>query len=274
MNLLTGRLSWQSDRIWFRWQMVCLLGICLPVLPQGRADQGRRVRTYEPRVEGLAPKFRASHLHHLQRWVDAAEAALKQVRDYECTFVKQERIDGRLQDEHVALLRVRTEPFSVYLKFTAPRSVQGREVSFVAGRNEGKMRAKNGGALGVLGYVLIDPKDPRAMQGTRHAITEAGIANLLAQLKAACATMEKSPEKQPTIRTGETVWSEQPCVVFEIVDSGEADQNQVTRTVIAFDRNTNLPVYYEAWLKSGELLERFGYQAIRFNRGLTDASFP
>jgi hypothetical protein len=246
----------------------------LAVLPMGFADPGRKTRVVEHRAEIPKPTFRPSQIRHFKQWVDAAQAMLQQVRDYECTFIKQERIDGRLQEAHVALMRVRSEPFSVYLKFLSPRSVQGREASYVAGRNEGKMRAKNGGALGVVGFVWIDPQDPRAMQGTRHAITEAGIGHLVGQLRSACRAMEAMPERQPTIRFGEIVWADQPCIVFEIVDASVTNRESVSRTVVAFDRNSNLPVAYEAWLKSGDLLERFRYEGIQFNRGLTDSAFP
>src|SRR5947209_3394155 len=65
---------------------------------------------------------------------------------------------------------------------SAPRAVAGKEASYVQGRHNGKMRAKTGGALGLVGFVTIDPRDPRAMQGTRHSVTEAGIGNLIDRL--------------------------------------------------------------------------------------------
>lgn len=223
-----------------------------------------------------AIQFRPSRVAHFQQWVSAARATLQQVHDYECTFVKRERINGQLQEEHVAAMRVRSTPFSVYLKFTAPRSAQGREASFVSGRNQGKMRAKNGGALGLVGYVLIDPQDPRAMQGTRHAITEAGIANLVSQLEAGLGRMSSEGEAAAaaTIQFAESVWAEIPCLVFQITDPKATQRDAPHRTLVYFDRNTNLPIRYEAYRPDGELLEYFGYHSLRFNCGLTDRSFP
>ncbi len=253
----------------FRWNRLLTVTLVFglgPVLSDLGAD--------ESKVATRKLEFRPSRLEHFRQWVQAAKAVLHDVHDYECTFVKRERIDGKLQEEHVALMRVRHEPFSVYLKFTAPRSAQGREASFVSGRNQGKMRAKNGGALGLVGFVLIDPLDPRAMQGTRHAVTEAGIANLVAHLEAALARMSMNSDSSPEIHFAEAMWGNLPTLVFQMIDPQAGERDAIGRTLIYFDRTTNLPIRYEAWRREGELEEYFGYENIRFNRGLTDRSFP
>lgn len=228
----------------------------------------------EPKSRTDANPFRPSRIEHLQQWVGAARETLRQVVDYEGVLVKRERIDNQLQDEHAALIRVRSTPFSVYLKFTAPRSAQGREASYVSGRNQGKMRAKSGGALGWVGYMLIDPHDPRAMRGTRHAITEAGLANLVSQLEAGLERMLAESEAPVTIQFAELVWAEMPCLVFQITDPKATERDASHRTVVFFDRETNLPIRYERYRHDGELLEYFGYHSLRFNCGLTDQSFP
>ncbi len=104
----------------------------------------------------------------LGSWIKAARETFARVRDYQCTFSKRERMNGVLQDEQVAIMKVRSQPFSVHVKFIAPRSVAGKEACYVVGKHNGKMRAKSSGALALVGYVTMDPRIPRrcAIRGT------------------------------------------------------------------------------------------------------------
>src|SRR5262245_32388201 len=120
--------------------------------PAAKTTKAERVTSVEPVAAGEA---QASDISHFGVWIDSARETFTRVNDYECTFCKRERVDGKLQEDHVAQLKSRTDPFSVYLKFTAPRTIAGKEASFVQGRNNGKMRAKSTGALGLVGFVTI-----------------------------------------------------------------------------------------------------------------------
>src|SRR5207253_4401576 len=104
------------------------------------------------------------------------------VKDYTCTLQSRETVRGVLQDENVMLCKMRTQPFSVYMRWLSPKSAQGQEVCFVLGKNNNKMRVRST-RLGqkVLGFVSIDPNDPRVMDHSRHNILEAGLGNLIDQ---------------------------------------------------------------------------------------------
>ena len=76
------------------------------------------------------------------------------VRDYTCRLTKRERINGRLRSHESMYVKVRHRqvtdgrvvvPFSVYVRFDAPKRVRGREVLYVEGRNGGKAIVRNGG---------------------------------------------------------------------------------------------------------------------------------
>src|SRR5262249_52415652 len=49
--------------------------------------------------------------------------AYKEVRDYTCVLVKKERMRGQLQPENVISMKVRCEPFSVYLRWQQPKTM-------------------------------------------------------------------------------------------------------------------------------------------------------
>ena len=73
--------------------------------------------------------------HPLEPALAVAQRGLDQLRttikDYSCTVVKRERIDGKLGDHQYLFAKIRHEPFSVYLYFLAPDDVKGQEVIFV-----------------------------------------------------------------------------------------------------------------------------------------------
>ena len=210
-------------------------------------------------------------------WINAARETIQRVRDYQCTFIKRERYDGVLQDEQTAVLKVRHQPFSVHLKFVAPRASAGKEAVYVAGRNNGKMRAKTTGALSLVGFVSLDTRDPRAMQGTRHDITEAGISHLLERIVQARTQFEGHSSGHVSV--GEVMFHQRACVRIEIIDPNADGKEYTHRSVIYFDKDTNLPVRYEAYgrprpgVAGGDLLECYSYIDCRFNMNLGDAAF-
>jgi Protein of unknown function (DUF1571) len=207
----------------------------------------------------------------LGQWIKAAAETFTRVRDYQCTFAKRERIEGALQDEQIAVMKIRSQPFSVNVKFTSPRSVAGKEASYVAGRHNGMIKAKSGGALGLVGYVTMDPRDPKALRGTRHSITEAGIGNLIERL---CAAHAQELKRTVQVTVAEVSVNRRNCVRFDISNPGADGIDAQPRTLVYFDSDTNLPIRYEAYDRRGELVECFSYTDLHFNVGLTDAAFP
>ena len=101
--------------------------------------------------------------------------------DYTATFFKRERVDGALGDGQIVNMKVRHEPFSVYMKWTL--GDRGREVLYVAGKNNGKLLVKKGGFAGrLLGALKLDPDGSIAMKESRHPVTKAGLLNLVGEL--------------------------------------------------------------------------------------------
>src|SRR5208282_4484984 len=114
----------------------------------------------------------------LQHVAEARQTSQK-IRDYTCTLIKQERVAGKLQPENIIAVKFRNQPFSVYMKWSAPRESLGQEVCYVQGRNNNMMRVHASGVLGMAGFMSIDPRDPKVMQNSRHTIYEAGLGNLI-----------------------------------------------------------------------------------------------
>src|SRR5262249_1087452 len=125
-----------------------------------------------------APTAEVDPIAFARRAIAACGLKYQEVRDYTCTFLKRERVDGRLTPLHVMTMKVRTRPFSIYLKFLPP--TPGREGIYIEGRNGGRVLAHDVGLGRLLGGTMrLDPKGAMAMEDCRHPVTEAGIGHMI-----------------------------------------------------------------------------------------------
>ena len=210
-----------------------------------------------------------------------ARASFARVKDYVGLFYKQERINGQLQPEQTIQLRIRQEPFSVYLKWLGPQKLVGQEACYVAGKNNNQMRAKSAGPLlGAIGFISLDPRDPKAMANNHHPITEAGLGNLIEKIAASTDKERQLPPDQLAIAIGDYRFLNRPVTRLETTRRVNNGQFYACRSVVYFDKETRLPVRFEAydWPKpngqpGGDLLECYSFVDLKFNVGLTDAGF-
>jgi hypothetical protein len=217
--------------------------------------------------------------HPLRPAIQIAQAslhALQNVRDYECRFLKRERINGELQTQ-VMFLRLREEPFSVYLRFGEPHP--GREVLYVAGRNNGQMLAHEGsGVKAIFGTVSLPLDAPEVRAENRHPLTEIGLRKLLEllieQWEAETQFGEIDVQYYPDARLGEIA-----CRVVEASHPYPRRQFRSHMTRLYLDARTNLPVRVEnyGWPeRSGAepvLIEEYTYLELRPNVPLDDRHF-
>jgi hypothetical protein len=212
------------------------------------------------------------------RLVARAKAAYAKVADYQCILIKREKIDGTLGPNQVIDLKVRSAPFSVSMKWSEPKANEGQEVCYVRGKNDGKMRVKPAGLLGSIGFVSIDPEDPRTRKTSRHPITRAGIGHVI-------ATAEKgwSEERKwglTDVKVGTFLYAKRKCTRVEMTHATPAGGKFLNhKNVVYFDQATALPIRVENYdwpAKAGDapdLAEVFSYVNLRLNVSLPDSTF-
>lgn len=206
----------------------------------------------------------------LPELIDAARDAYAPVNDYTCTFVKQERVQGRLLDRQTMAMSVRAEPFSVYLRFLGPESVAGQEACYVASRHPGQMRVKPAGWKAALGFVTLDLDDPRAMKHNRHTLADAGIGSLIEKIARNYSEVIDA-DQRPTLRLADCVLGQTCCTRVEIRPAPQSNSERTS--VVYFDHQSKLPIRFEAYTGSGELLEEYTYLDLKTNVCLTDCTF-
>src|SRR5260370_4648324 len=128
------------------------------------------------RIRGAIHSSRVALQLHLTL-LELGKRRLESIPDYTATFLKQERVNGEdLQDLQTIELKLRHEPFSVYMKWTEGGDV-GRQVLYVDGHD---MLVRLGGKKGkLLPVIPLDPTGSRAMAESRHPATEMGLLHLI-----------------------------------------------------------------------------------------------
>ncbi len=175
-------------------------------------------------------------------------------------------------------LKVRHQPFSVYVHFDAPQEVRGQEVIYVAGQNGGKLLAHGVGLKALAGTVALDPRGAIAMQGSRHPITEVGILNFTHRMIRVLENDARDPQYQVKYFPGTKVHG-RPCTCMQFVHptAGLGIPYYMARVYV--DDELNVPVRGETYLwasrQGGEpvLIQEYTYLNLRMNNGFTDRDF-
>jgi Protein of unknown function (DUF1571) len=225
--------------------------------------------TQQPGEHPLAPAIRVCKA--------SLEEIDRNIRDYSCTLVKRERVDGELAEHQHIFLKVRHEPFSVYMSFLRP--FQGREVVYVDGQNNNEMVVLEAGwKRTVLGKMNLDPKGAVAMRGQKHPITKVGIRNLTAELIRKMEADTKYAECEVSTNAGVKIGGRSATMVQGVHPVPRQNfQSHIVR--VFFDDELGIPIHYDAYLwpqqPGGEppLEESFTYTNLKVNNGFTARDF-
>ncbi len=224
--------------------------------------------TPKPGEHPLAPVLRT--LKATQEEID------RNVPDYACTFFKQERVDGELGEQQQMLMKVRHEPFSVYMSFLKPFA--GREVLYVDGQNSGKMVVLDAGFKRMLGKMNIDPQGTLAMTGQRRPITDVGIRNLTIKLMKMWEKESQFAECEVTTQPASKL-SGRSATMIQVVHPVPRQDFKFYAARLFLDNEMKIPLHFDAYMwpeqAGGEppLDESFTYSNLKINNGYTAREF-
>ena len=212
-------------------------------------------------------------------WLNEARRSYAVVKDYSCTLMSRERVRGDLLDVNVIQMKVKTQPFSIHMRWLDPKKSAGQEVAFVVGKHNNKMRVKSNVLGGkVIGFMSIDPQDPRVTDHSRHTILEAGIGNMIESTHRMW-TSERTLGKALSKST-DYLCNQKECHRVELTRTERNPASYCFRTVVYLEKQSKLPIRLENydWPRQGgpaegDLLEMFSYVNLQFNTGLKDEDF-
>jgi len=211
---------------------------------------------------------------------DSLEHINETITDYTATLTRQERIGDILTEKNTIRAKIRNElenqPLSVYVLFTQPSAVRGREVIWVAGENENKITAHEGGLLNL--FRVIQPHDGFvAMMGSRYSIAETGIQRMMATLIQHALHDRKYGECE--VQLSEIQSAGVACRRIRVVHPIKREHFIFHMVEVDIDLQRNIPVRLASWLwpetdgAEPPLTEEYIYTDIKLNVGLTNDDF-
>jgi hypothetical protein len=205
----------------------------------------------------------------VSRWLEDSEQALTKVDNYTAVFHRVEFVNGNLLPEEVTFLKFK-RPFKIYLRWIQPS--KGQESLYVEGANKNKVKAHTTGLVSFV-TVNLDPKGSKAMQNSRHPITDAGLHNLVARVTSNMRRAQKSGEFIAKDHGEQTVYARKTRELEGILPKDASKGYYCYRCVVNLDVETKMPIKTQIFDWDDRLVECYGYEALNLNSGLTDKDF-
>lgn len=219
--------------------------------------------------------------HPLMPALRVAKQALvdidRDIQDYQAIVYKQERIDGKLMDEEVAFVKVRHEPFGVYMFFLKPN--KGRECVYSS--TDGNLHARDSGWRKRMGVFSLNPEGRLAMAGQKYPITKLGVRELTKELVMVASNDVNFGECD--VRTAQTTigakGNARPVTLIEVTHPTRRDNFRFHKAQVFIDNEYRIPIRYAAYLwpsSPGEappLEEAYTYVNLKVNNGFGDEDF-
>jgi hypothetical protein len=204
------------------------------------------------------------------------------VTDYTATMYKQERIDGELREGNTMSLKLRHEPFSVYMKWLD--GDKGRQLIYVDGENDGNLLVQLGGVKGrLLGTLTIDPNGSQAMAESRYPITGAGLLHLARKvLEFRKQDLQRGTGVHCEMHDNQEL-NGRPCYLFVTTYSSPEYSETYRKATLYIDKELSMPVCVRnyTWAKDANpetiddetLIEFYSYTDIKVEQQLSGIDF-
>ncbi len=199
------------------------------------------------------------------------------IQDYSAMLYKQERINGELAGQEVAFIKVRHQPFGVYMFFVKPN--KGRECLYNHAPDgaKGKLVAMDCGWKRRFGKLELDPEGHLAMKGQKYPIMKLGLRNLTAELIEVASSDVNFGECE--VRTVQSKINGRAVTMIEAVHPVPRKNFRFHKAEIFIDNELHVPVRYAAYLwpenpdEAPPLEEAYTYLNLEVNKGFTNADF-
>lgn len=252
-----------------------LSGLFVGTLATGLSLAGQTVRADDRIAANTKKGDSSTPLTPALAQARATLDALKKVKDYTATFFKDELV-GKTRVIQQMSLKFRESPFSVYLRFQ--KDLDGREVIFVDGKNDGKLLVHGSGIESIVGTLKLAPDHKKIMEENRYPFTMIGMSNLMktlvGQWERELPQTDLAVKMFPNAKLGNV-----ECKVFESTRAKKTADGQFHVTRLYTDKATQMPVRVEQLdfpTKAGDqpqVLEQYTYIDLKTNVGLTDMDF-
>lgn len=217
------------------------------------------------KIENLA---RTDHVALLKQCLAGYEA---RVRDYACTFIKQERLRGTLAPEQWIKAKFLGKPFSVAMEWIR-NSPGAARMLYVQGKYDNMMLIQPAGLLVLVGTVKRRPDGPDAMKNTLRPVTRFGFANALRSLIDVYQAARRAGECTEQFGGYAKVAGRDCLALVRHLPAGGRSY-PAWKTTTYIDLEYLLPTCIEALDWDKQLISRYVYRDVKLNLGLKEADF-
>ena len=192
-------------------------------------------------------------------------------QDYTCTFIKQERIRGRLRPEQWIQAKFMAKPFSVAMEWVKNIPIADR-VIYVDGKYNGLMLIRPAGIWSaLLGTQMRDPRSKQVMENTLRPVTMFGFRRSLESILKVYELAEKRGELVKTYEGRKEVFGQPTLVLVRTLPP--RDDYPAKKTVVYLSVDHLVPLAVEGYDWDDQRVCRYVFKDVKFNVGLTEKDF-
>lgn len=209
---------------------------------------------------------------------------LESTPDYTAQFMKRELVNGELLEEQTMAMKLRHEPFSIYLKWMDFEV--GREVMYVDGVNDGKMLVHSGGWKARLPAILMAPDCTLAMKEARYPVTRAGLLSLATTIIDYNSQDLVARNYSRCVQLDDQMVGDRSCATFILEYFDRDSSKEYRKSVTLIDKEWCVPLYIknfgwpgedfnqeDADLDESTLIEHYTYSDVKFRSSLSALDF-
>ncbi len=203
----------------------------------------------------------------------AQESCQKFVRDYTCTFIKQERINGHLKDPETIRVCFKESPFSVLMSWQEPKGLVDK-ILYVEKDGNKTMLVRPAGLAGLLVHtVRRDIDDPRLKKSTLRTPAGFGFTRVLDGMVRTYEKAQKNGDLFLEYKGTKELDGREYLVLLRKLPMDKGYDTLFAVLYIYVDKEYLLPTKMEGYDTAGNLIGSYRYLDVRFNRGLSDELF-
>ncbi len=197
----------------------------------------------------------------------------KSVRDYTCTFIKQERINGHLKDPETIRVCFKEAPFSLLMSWPKPKGLIDK-LLYVERDGSKTILVHPAGLAGLLvNTIRRDVNDPRLKKSSLRTPDHFGFGRILQDMVLTYDRAEKNGDLIIDYLGTKTIDGREYLLLRRKLPMDKGYDTIYATLNIYFDREYLLPTRMEGYDSANNLISCYKYLDIRFNRGLPDELF-
>ncbi len=211
--------------------------------------------------------------HKVQEALTLAETRAGELTAYTAVLEMQEAENGELPPAKTVYIKIRRAPFSVYMRWHE----SNQEAIFVDGENDNRLLVKPPKGLAALKRVWrLDPESRMAKQSSRYPITDSGLENLAARIRAFYKTRNDWLTVTRCVPCNAVV-AGQELIAYDVHFQDEQVSPAYSRSRYCFDEQGLLVALENyGWSERDgkkDLLEKYVYHTIDSDVSLDDQDF-